>query len=56
MLPERFAVALDVGGTFIKGALIQENGLILERLTLPTERSQGHRAITSNIKSMIETL
>ncbi|HHX51510.1 MAG TPA: ROK family protein [Clostridia bacterium] len=56
MLPERFAVALDVGGTFIKGALIQENGLILERLTLPTERSQGYRATISKIKSMIETL
>ena len=56
MSAERFAVALDVGGTFIKGALIEEGGQVLERIISATEKNQGYGAVMGKIKNLIGSL
>ena len=46
-------IGLDVGGTKIEIALIQDNKIILQKRT-PTERHKGYAHIISNITSLIQ--
>ena len=37
-----YAVGVDVGGTNLKFAIIDEAGAVVARLTIPTEGHEGH--------------
>lgn len=52
----RHAIAIDFGGTAIKGALITENGVLVSQTCVPTESEKGHAAIIANILAVIEKL
>jgi len=49
-----FAISLDIGGSFIKGALIDRNGRILSRYKTPTGSGQGKDAVIKNIVTVID--
>jgi len=48
-------IGIDLGGTFIKGAIVNRRGRVLARLKRPTEASLGKEQIFGNIFSMIRT-
>lgn len=50
------AVAVDVGGTSIKFGLVDQEGAILERLTLPTPVGSGEDAVVDAIAKGIAAL
>ena len=47
---------IDVGGTFIKGAIITEDGKIVVKSKIPTEYAKGGDAVVMNIKELCESL
>ena len=47
---------IDVGGTFIKGAIITEDGRIVVKSKIPTEHQKGGDAAVMNIKALCEDL
>ncbi|MDO4812759.1 MAG: ROK family protein [Eubacteriales bacterium] len=49
-------IGIDLGGTNIKGALVNENGEIIKQNTCPTYAEQGVEAVTENIANMIRNL
>lgn len=49
-------IGIDLGGTNIKGALVDENGNILRQSSCPTHAEQGAEAVTSAIAAMINDL
>ncbi|MFW5865686.1 MAG: ROK family protein [Nanoarchaeota archaeon] len=49
-------IALDIGGTKIKGAIISPNYKIIKSIKVPTRPTKGKRHILSTIKSIVETL
>lgn len=49
-------IGIDIGGTSINSAVIDENGNILERYTTPTESSYGRNAVVQKIVKSIEKL
>lgn len=49
-------IGVDLGGTNIKGALVNENGEIVKQNTCPTHVEQGVEAVTENIADMIRDL
>lgn len=49
-------IGIDLGGTNIKGALVNENGEIVKQNTCPTHTEQGVEAVTENIAQMIRDL
>ena len=49
-------IGIDLGGTNIKGALVNENGEIVKQNTCPTHAEQGVEAVTENIANMIRDL
>lgn len=46
-------IGIDVGGTFIKGGLIDRTGRIFASGEIPTEPRSGAEHILSNIASLI---
>ncbi|GBU20212.1 glucokinase [Fibrobacteres bacterium R8-0-B4] len=50
------AIGIDLGGTAIKGAVIDENGICGGVTRVPTEAAGGGRRILENILSLIEKL
>ncbi len=52
----RHAIAIDFGGTAIKGALIAEDGALVSQTSVPTESEKGHDAIIANILAVVEKL
>ena len=48
-------VAVDAGGTSLKGALAGPDGLILDRRTIPTPRAGGVAAIDAIAEQFSET-
>jgi glucokinase len=48
-------IGIDLGGTFIKAAIVSRRGRVLARLKRPTEASLGKEQIVDNILSMIRT-
>jgi glucokinase len=44
-MPERFDIGIDLGGTNIKFAVVDEAGAILARRTIPTDGHEGHDAV-----------
>ncbi|QGG46213.1 ROK family protein [Heliorestis convoluta] len=51
---KRTAIAIDLGGTSIKGALIDEKGAILVKKSLPTEADKGYEVVRQNVLTLIE--
>ena len=52
----KYYIGIDLGGTNIKGALVNENGEIVKQNTCPTHAEQGVEAVTENIAQMIRDL
>ena len=50
------AIGIDLGGTTIKGAIIDEQGICGEVTRVPTEAHEGGQRIMANILSLIEKL
>jgi len=50
------AIGIDIGGTAIKGAVIDENGICGSVTRVPTEAAKGGRRIMENILSLIGKL
>ena len=48
-------ISIDIGGTFIKYGLINENGEILEKNELATEASKGGEQILAKVLKIVET-
>lgn len=46
-------IGIDLGGTFIKAAIVSRRGRVLARLKRPTDASRGKEQIVDNIFSMI---
>lgn len=49
-------IGIDLGGTNIKGALVDENGMILRQSACPTRARLGPAAVTASIAAMIRDL
>lgn len=54
--PMRTAIAIDFGGTFLKGAIVREDGTILEREQRPTGSADGADAVLANLVQFINDL
>jgi len=52
----RTAIGLDVGGTKIAGAVVDERGTILKELTEPTPAESDAEAVTAVLQRLIEQL
>jgi len=52
----KYAVGIDIGGTFIKGALVSANGEIVKREKSPTGVEFGVEGIESRIETVFRTL
>jgi glucokinase len=54
--PMRTAIAIDFGGTNLKGAIIREDGTILEREQRPTGSANGADVVLANLVQLIADL
>ncbi len=48
-------LALDIGGTNIKAAIVRNDGSIVRHLSQPTEAARGRDAMLTDIRTLIET-
>lgn len=53
---KKFCFGIDVGGTFIKGAIIGSDGKINVSAKVPTESEKGKGQVIVNIKNLCDTL
>lgn len=53
---QKYYVGIDLGGTFIKGGIIDREGRILTKGETPTETSLGASRVVDNISDMIEDM
>lgn len=51
-----FHVGIDLGGTFIKGGVVTDDGEILVETSVPTEADKGYRRVEENIAGLIKSL
>jgi glucokinase len=49
-------VGIDVGGTNLRAALINENGNIIKRLTVPSRADNGIELVVENLGNLIEEI
>jgi len=49
-------IGIDLGGTFIKAALVNSRGRVLARMKRPTEAGMGRERVVDNVFSIIRTL
>lgn len=52
----RYFVGIDLGGTFIKGGIVDDLGRLLLSDKVPTEREKGDRAVAENIAKLANDL
>jgi glucokinase len=52
----RYAVGIDLGGTFLKGGIVSERGELLEMQTTPSEAAKGPERILENLLSTASLL
>src|SRR5580704_7227635 len=50
------AVGIDLGGTKLLAALVDERGAILERHEVPTQSERGPAAVVANMASLARTV
>jgi glucokinase len=48
-MEKKYYVGIDLGGTFVKGGVVDENGVILTQDKVPTEREKGGDKVVENI-------
>ena len=48
----RFAIGIDLGGTFIKGGVVDSKGRIISRVSVDTEVHKGLETVVENIASV----
>jgi glucokinase len=53
---DRYAVGIDLGGTFLKGGIVSERGELLEMRTTPSEVAKGPERILENLLSTARLL
>ena len=56
MVMRKRYIGIDLGGTNIKGAVVNERGEIIRQSTCPTHAEQGAEAVTATIADMIHDL
>ena len=49
----KYYIGIDLGGTNIAGGLVDENGKILKKISVPTEVERGENAIIDNIAGFV---
>ncbi len=54
--PHGFAIGIDLGGTILKLALLDEQDRIIERISLPTSGGDGHDAVIARMIEGVATL
>jgi glucokinase len=54
--PDGAVIAVDVGGTTIKGALVDANGNFIRELARPTPAARGPEAVISEAQAMVAEL
>ncbi len=52
----KYYFGIDIGGTFIKGAIVDENGNIIASTKVPTERMSGAERVYSNVIALTDAL
>jgi hypothetical protein len=51
--PDRYAVGIDLGGSKLRGGLLNSSGQLIGRLEVQTEAWKGPPSVIANLKSMI---
>ena len=54
--PDRYAVGIDLGGSKLRGGLLNSSGQLIGRLEVQTEAWKGPPSVIANLKSMITRL
>ncbi|MBY0276160.1 ROK family protein, partial [Candidatus Binatia bacterium] len=49
-------IGIDLGGTKIEGVVLDENGTIVERRRVPTERERGYEHILGRVAALVQEL
>ncbi len=52
----KYYVGIDLGGTFIKGGIVDDLGNILVSNKVPTESQKGDKAVALNISNLVKSL
>lgn len=52
----KYYVGIDLGGTFIKGGIVSEDGIIILQDKTPTESEKGDRGVATNIANLVQKL
>ncbi len=52
----KYYVGIDLGGTFIKGGIVDDLGNIIVSDKVPTESKKGDKAVALNIANLVKTL
>lgn len=55
-MDKKYYVGIDLGGTFIKGGIVDGEGNILAKDKVPTEKEKGAERVAENIASLAKTL
>ena len=55
-MAKKLFVGIDLGGTFIKGGIVDETGNILYLDKIPTEREKGDEGVAANIAKLVDML
>ena len=55
-MDKKYYFGIDIGGTFIKGAIVGGDGKILVSDKVPTEKEKGGEGVLLNIKALAEAL
>ncbi len=55
-MENKFYVGIDLGGTFIKGGIVNQNGCVLASDKVPTESEKGADGVAKNIAALVQSL
>lgn len=53
-MEKKYYVGIDLGGTFVKGGVVDEQGNILYQDKVPTEREKGAQKVIDNMARLVE--
>ena len=52
----KYYIGIDLGGTFIKGGIVDDSGKVLVQDKVPTQSEKGAEAVAGNIANLCKTL
>lgn len=55
-ISKKVGIGIDIGGTKILGALVNENGIILDQIYNPSDGANGAKAVLDNLRRIITEL